>query len=297
MVQSSGTLTPRSEYGWFDDSFDESPFLKHYSSKFSESDDSDWEGSVGKAATVDLPLRRTLSLPPPISEPPPNSVLESRIETQELWYRTAGRRPVQPPVEREYFERLWRQNFERSNVNYAVDVKKIDSVAPENVPPKSEYDGDIIVRGNNPFSSSMAKTFPQHEVGSMLLQIPRFRVLRTKGGAEHAEFLILVTFGVHSKVTLGLWRRFSEFNTLAQALILTELTATRSKQPEDAPESERVSTSYKKAWETVVNRKRWYRCLEIGYLSLKAYLLERFIQYVLIESISPELIVAFLDLK
>ena len=182
-----------------------------------------------------------------------------------------------------------------SKVKYAVDVEKIDNSAPENTP-RAEYDGEIIIRGNNPFSSSMAKSFPQHEIGSMLLQISRFRVLRTKG-ADHAEFLILVTFGVHSKVTLGVWRRFSQFNTLAQTLIQIETAAVSSKQPEDAPESERVSLSYRKAWDLVINRKRWYRCLEIGYLSLKAYLLERFIQHVLVECSSPDQIVAFLGLK
>lgn len=60
---------------------------------------------------------RALSLPSPVTQPP-MYVLESTLATQQLWYATAGKRPKQPPQEREYFEQLWRKNFELSSVQY-----------------------------------------------------------------------------------------------------------------------------------------------------------------------------------
>lgn len=47
------------------------------------------------------------------------------------------------------------------------------------------------------------------------LKIPRFRIVRTSNGEVHAEFLVVVSIGSHSTVTFGLWRRHSDFNTLA----------------------------------------------------------------------------------
>jgi len=62
-------------------------------------------------------LTRALSLPQPATTPP-MYVLESTLATQQLWYMTAGRRPKQPTREREYFEELWKKNFEQSAVQY-----------------------------------------------------------------------------------------------------------------------------------------------------------------------------------
>jgi hypothetical protein len=37
-------------------------------------------------------------------------------------------------------------------------------------------------------------------------------------------------------------------------------------------------------------RQRWYRCLDAGYLSLKVFLLERFLHDILFESSNPDIL-------
>jgi hypothetical protein len=44
------------------------------------------------------------------------------------------------------------------------------------------------------------------------------------------------------------------------------------------------------SWKLLLKRKRWYRCLDAGYLSLKAFLLERFLHDVLFESSTPDIL-------
>lgn len=60
-----------------------------------------------------------------------------------------------------------------------------------------------------------------------------------------------------------------------------------------------ITNAYKNSllsWQCVLQRKKWFRCLECDYLSLKCFLLERFIHDVLFESPSPKLISEFLGL-
>jgi hypothetical protein len=79
-------------------------------------------------------LVRALSLPSPVTQPP-IYILESSLATQQLWYATAGKRPKQPPQEREYFEQLWRKNFELSSVQYkefSAEVTITPTVTPSN---------------------------------------------------------------------------------------------------------------------------------------------------------------------
>ena len=68
-------------FGWFED-FD-SPYLNRYNSD----------------KELDQPLKRSLSLPTPLSETP-LYVLESSLPSQRLWYETAGKRPKQPEKDR-----------------------------------------------------------------------------------------------------------------------------------------------------------------------------------------------------
>ena len=150
------------------------------------------------------PIKRALSLPPPATAPP-MYILESSLETQQLWHSTAGQRPKQPQQEREYFEKLWRRNFEISSVTYkdnvipvekvttvpsssaassvmshmdlhsTVDLSKPDvtlkiQVRDDEVPVK-EFDGEILFRGKGPFSNSVSKSFMDDDVNAMTLQV------------------------------------------------------------------------------------------------------------------------------
>lgn len=52
----------------------------------------------------------------------PTYVLEESISSQKLWKHTAGTRPPQPADERAFFEKIWAQNFQRSQVDYKVST-------------------------------------------------------------------------------------------------------------------------------------------------------------------------------
>jgi hypothetical protein len=50
------------------------------------------------------------------------------------------------------------------------------------------------------------------------------------------------------------------------------------------------------SWQCVLQRKRWFRCLDKDYLSLKSFLIERFMHDLLFESVTPDMINDFLGL-
>ena len=164
----------------------------------------------------------------------------------------------------------------------ALAAAKARPSTPEEVPHK-ECDGDILYRGKGPFSNSVSKSFPDHNIAAMTLQIPRFRIIRTRNGAVHAEFLVVVSINSRSAFTFGLWRRHRDFHQLAAKV-----------KALDAEPS-----SFKNAllsWQCLVHRKRWFRCLDKDYLALKTFLLERFMHDLLFESSGPAAVMEFLDL-
>ena len=57
----------------------------------------------------------------------------------------------------------------------------------------------------------------------------------------------------------------------------------------EEPETEHLPNAIT-SWRLLKKRKRWYRCLDAGYLSLKVFLLERFLHDILFESSSPQLL-------
>ena len=44
------------------------------------------------------------------------------------------------------------------------------------------------------------------------------------------------------------------------------------------------------SWKVLKRRQRWYRCLDPGYLSVKVFMLERFLHDILYESSSPRML-------
>jgi hypothetical protein len=76
------------------------------------------------------------------------------------------------------------------------------------------------------------------------------------------------------------WKRHSEFQALVRSL-------------------KKYPTTYENtlsSWACVLQRKKFLKCLESQYLSLKCFLLERFVHDFLFESPTPQGIVAFLGL-
>lgn len=263
------TLTPE-EYGWFEDF--ESPY---------------------NTLTSDFgtrPLQRALTLPSPASEPP-MYILESSLETQQLWYATAGRRPQQPSQEREYFEKLWSQNFEVSSINLEESNNKAQrsstSISTRRIkdPPY-----EVLFRGKSPFSNSVSRSFSDNNIPpSMTLQVPFYRIVRNDVGSVFAEFLIVVSLGSQSGVTLGIWKRHSDFSDLAKHIVELNL-----RSPASTPNSHFKNTLL--SWQCVLQRKRWFKCLDNEYLALKCFLIERFMHDLLFEAFSPTLINDFLGL-
>jgi hypothetical protein len=49
------------------------------------------------------------------------------------------------------------------------------------------------------------------------------------------------------------------------------------------------------SWNLLKKRKRWYRCLDAGYLSLKAFLLERFLHDICFESTTATILRDFVS--
>lgn len=250
-------------------------------------------------------LHRSLSLPQSVNEPP-LYVLQANLKTQQLWYLTAGRRPKQPQEERVFFERLWLENFTKSTVNYTCkqrdnndsNIEEKENTNAQNFASKlsikawlKDIDDEDVLRSEDDnvtiisqekciFSYSITKSFLDGDIKSMTLQIPRYRIVRCNNNDEiHAEFLIVVTLGDQNKITFGVWRRHSDFSKFA--LVLKE------------------NHTFKNAmlsWHCLVLKKKWLRCLDKDYLSLKCFLLERFLQDTLFESSMPLLISNFLGL-
>lgn len=231
------------------------------------------------------PLRKTLSLPSPKSDTP-LYVLESSLKTQHLWYSTAGQRPRQPKHEREYFEGLWKKNFENSEALHPPTSTSIAADLSTGEDKMVDVDGVIIFKGQSPFSYSVSKSFENSfassDISSMTLQMPRFRIIRRPNNEEFAEFLVIVSV---EGVKFGVWKRHSHFHKMALNLI--QLNS----------ENSALFKNSVLSWQCLLNRKRWFKCLDKEYLSLKCFLLERFIHDLLFESFGPGDINDFLGLE
>lgn len=65
----------------------------------------------------------------------PTYVLEESLSSQRLWKDTAGQRPPQPVEERAFYEKMWAQNFARSQVNYQMPVEVLTATSPISLSP------------------------------------------------------------------------------------------------------------------------------------------------------------------
>ncbi len=65
----------------------------------------------------------------------PTYVLEESKSSQQLWKKTAGTRPPQPVEERAFYEKIWAQNFERSQVDYKIPADVLTATSPISLSP------------------------------------------------------------------------------------------------------------------------------------------------------------------
>lgn len=217
----------------------------------------------------------------------PEYVLEDSLASQALWHSTAGKRPPQPIAERKKFEALWAKNFEESNVDYsALDERNasechrpawarvVSTDAPHVIP---------LLREQSPFGTSATKSWECPtcgELSSMMVHIPKYQVVKEGSFDIHAEYLVVVRLRF---VTFGLWRRYSHFQRLADKII-------RENQPIDFENT-------LGSWRCVKRRQKWFRCLDKDYITLKCFLLERFLHDAVFESTTSELFLDFLEIQ
>ena len=73
----------------------------------------------------------------------PTYVLEESLSSQNLWKHTAGNRPPQPVEERAFYEKIWAQNFKRSQVKYEIPSEVLTATSPISLSPFA--DGNFSV--------------------------------------------------------------------------------------------------------------------------------------------------------
>ena len=73
----------------------------------------------------------------------PTYVLEESLSSQKLWKDTAGNRPPQPVEERAFYEKIWAQNFSRSQVKYEIPSEVLTATSPISLSPFA--DGNFSV--------------------------------------------------------------------------------------------------------------------------------------------------------
>jgi hypothetical protein len=301
----------------------------------------------------------------------PNYVLEESLSSQFLWKNSAGQRPPQPVEERAFYEKMWAQNFARSNVEYNMPVELLTATSPISLDPfadggdLSDYhasvvpthadaggsapggtdiaeaalvyrmnddqrhphelhhygpkevkdtSGDgtltVLVRGDNVFGTTVSKSFARtNEMGDPIagvdtinISIASYRVVESSKHGKYAQFLVIYRQG-SIRDTIGVWKRYRDFEELAHKVTQAHegcAAALANISPlhvaADDNETEHLPNAIT-SWRLLKKRKRWYRCLDAGYLSLKVFLLERFLHDILFESSSPHLLRDFVGVN
>jgi len=341
----------------------------------------------------------------------PTYVLEESLSSQRLWKHTAGQRPPQPVEERAFYEKMWAQNFARSQVQYSMPVDVLIATSPVALSPFEDETGGpvnmvcddgvgvipsvvaahdrggtrasgvgggpgrgghhasssvaaeaalvsrmmtvndenvhrmeggvmgglhansvqhathshnqqvnrrvrgngrdgedmiVLIRGDNVFGTTVSKSFarpgmmeggPIVGVDTVNISIASYRVVESKKHGKYAQFLVIYREGSISD-TVGVWKRYSDFEELARkvtqahegcAAVIANMSPLAVTEE---PETEHLPNAIT-SWRLLKKRQRWYRCLDAGYLSLKVFLLERFLHDILFESSSPKLLREF----
>jgi len=166
---------------------------------------------------------------------------------------------------------------------------------------------DLIVytKGDNVFGTTVSKSFARPSINGELasgvdtvnISIASYRVVESEKRGKHAQFLVIYREG-SIRDTIGVWKRYSDFQELSKkvtkvhegcATVIVNMSPLAMTEEHDVEHLPNAITS----WHLLKKRKRWYRCLDSGYLSLKAFLLERFLHDILFESSTPDLLREF----
>jgi len=161
----------------------------------------------------------------------------------------------------------------------------------------------VVVRGDNVFGTTVSKSFPTEnrlgaQSGSVLtvsISVASYRVVESKKHGNYAQFLIIYCEGTF-RDTVGVWKRYSDFDKLSRWVTKGHescSSAFAGMNPlaitEDPHDHEMLPNAVT-SWKLLKKRQKWFRCLDAGYLSLKVFLLERFLHDILFESSTPDIL-------
>jgi len=134
----------------------------------------------------------------------------------------------------------------------------------------------------------------------ILLLLCAFPTLKSKKYGKYAQYLVIFCEGTFRN-TVGVWKRYSDFENLSRRVSHGNETCHTSFNPltitDEGPQDAEILPNAITSWNLLKKRKRWYRCLDAGYLSLKSFLLERFLHDILFESSSPVILRDFVGVN
>jgi len=143
----------------------------------------------------------------------------------------------------------------------------------------------------------LAYFFSNNLIFLFLFSLPSRSRAQSRKRGKYAQFLVIYREG-SIRDTIGVWKRYSDFDDLARtvtqahegcASVIANISPLAVTEEHDVEHLPNAITS----WRLLKKRQRWYRCLDSGYLSLKVFLLERFLHDILFESSSPKLLREF----
>lgn len=163
----------------------------------------------------------------------------------------------------------------------------------------------VLVKGDNVFGTTVSKSFLTNgsmpgPVESVSVSVGSYRVVESKKHGKYAQFLVIFCAGTFRE-TFGVWKRYSDFKKLSHQVThgtenCTSVLAGMGPLSVTEDHTE-IMPNAMTSWSLVKKRKRWYRCLDAGYLSIKVFLLERFLHDILYESTSPKILHDFVGVS
>mmetsp|Transcript_16944 Transcript_16944/g.25763 ORF Transcript_16944/g.25763 Transcript_16944/m.25763 type:complete len:568 (-) Transcript_16944:108-1811(-) len=174
----------------------------------------------------------------------------------------------------------------------------------------SDNDLTVVVRGDNVFGTTVSKSFPaKNDKGQLMdgvdtvsVSIASYRVVESKKHGKYAQYLVIFCDG-NFRNTVGVWKRYSDFSQLSRKVsngpesCAAVVTGLNPLSVTDDDLDVELLPNAMTSWRLLKKRQRWYRCLDAGYLSLKVFLLERFLHDILFESSNPQILRDFVGVK
>jgi len=157
----------------------------------------------------------------------------------------------------------------------------------------------VVVRGDNVFGTTVSKSFIKKNgrrargrpgTVSVSISIGSYRVVESRKHGRYAQFLVIYCEGSFRE-TVGVWKRHSDFGKLSRRVSVgSDNCAACNPLAIEEECDEEILPNAVASWRLLKKRQRWYRCLDANYLSLKIFLLERFLHDILFESSSSKIL-------